>query len=365
MAARTSPVPDWVPDDLPRCPGVYHFVDQLGSPIYIGKSVNVRRRVRGYFYGGGPRDERLANMLRLARNVRAVPAGTDLEACLEEAEGIATHRPAFNRVGKNRSRGWYIEVDWSVPFPRFRVVQTTRRARAQYLGPYRGRRIPDEAVKLVEKIYRLRSCAGSIRPDPLGSPCLQHGIDQCGAPCVGLVGLDSYRRQVRRAIAALVDFDAARRDAGRVRTLLGQSMRGGMAEVSLRRRLQWFEELDSYRPGLQRPTLDRSGLIVLPAVRPGHLALVPLARGRVLDRASINLQGPHWRRRLEDVCYGIRIEELRTESAFPVAALTLTLIVSAWVRDGEKDGRLFDLDRGTAPQIVAALEREGATLLAS
>ena len=54
MAARKSPVPDWVPDDLPRSPGVYHFVDALGSPIYIGKSINVRRRVRGYFYGGGP-----------------------------------------------------------------------------------------------------------------------------------------------------------------------------------------------------------------------------------------------------------------------------------------------------------------------
>lgn len=357
MAARISPVPDWVPEDLPRSPGVYHFVDPLGSPIYIGKSVNVRRRVRGYFYGGGPKDERLANMLRLARSVRAVRAGTDLEACLEEAEGIARHRPAFNRVGKNRSRGWYIEVDWSAPFPRFRVVQRTRRARAQYLGPYRGRRVPEDAVKLVEKIYRLRSCAGAIRPDPLGSPCLQHGIDQCGAPCVGLVGLDAYRRQVKRAITALVDLDTARRDATRVRALLAQAARGSMAEVSLRRRLQWFEELDSYRPGLQRPTLDRSGVIALPAATPGHLALVPIARGRVLARASVDLGSRHWKSGLEDVCYGIRVEELRTESAFPVAALTLTLIVRAWVRDGEKDGKLFDLDEATAGDVIAQIAR--------
>jgi hypothetical protein len=365
LAARNSPVPDWVPDDLPRSPGVYHFVDELGSPIYIGKSVNVRRRVRGYFYGGGPKEERLVNMLRLARSVRAYRAGTDLEACLEEAEGIATHRPAFNRVGKNRSRGWYIEVDWSVPFPRFRVVRRTRRARAQYLGPYRGRRIPEDAVKLVEKIYRLRSCPGSIRPDPLGSPCLQHGIDQCSAPCVGLVGLDANRKQVRRAIAALVDFDAARKDAGRIRALLRRAERGGLAEVSLQRRLQWFEELDSYRPGLQRPALERSGLIVLPAATPGHRVLVPVARGRVLPRATIDLGGPDWRGRLKDVCYEIRLEELRTESAFPVAALTLTLIVSAWVRDGERDGRLFDLDGGSAEDILLALEDEVPARLAS
>ena len=137
-----------------------------------------------------------------------------------------------------------------------------------------------------------------------------------------------------------------------------------MTDVSLRRRLQWFEELDSYRPGLQRPTIDRSGLIVLPSASPGIRVLVPIARGRVLPRARIDLTGSEWQRRLEDVCYGIRLEELRAESAFPVAALTLTLIVSAWVRDGEKDGRLFDLDQGAAPEIVAALERDGSTLLA-
>ena len=47
--ARSSPVPAWVPPDLPARPGVYQFEDALGTPIYVGKSVNLKRRVRGYF----------------------------------------------------------------------------------------------------------------------------------------------------------------------------------------------------------------------------------------------------------------------------------------------------------------------------
>ena len=67
MSRRNSPVPDWIPPDLPAAPGVYQFQDAVGTPIYVGKSVNLRRRVRGYFYGGGPKDERMALMVRLAR----------------------------------------------------------------------------------------------------------------------------------------------------------------------------------------------------------------------------------------------------------------------------------------------------------
>ena len=54
-ATRRSPVPDWVPAELPSAPGVYQFEADGGTALYVGKSVNLRRRVRGYFYGGGPR----------------------------------------------------------------------------------------------------------------------------------------------------------------------------------------------------------------------------------------------------------------------------------------------------------------------
>ena len=70
MSGRATPVPDWVPEQLPTSPGVYAFTDSAGHPLYVGKSVNLRRRVRGYFYGGGPENLRLREMLGMARSGR-------------------------------------------------------------------------------------------------------------------------------------------------------------------------------------------------------------------------------------------------------------------------------------------------------
>ena len=152
----------------------------------------------------------------------------------------------------------------------------------------------------------------------------------------------------------------AAEDARRVRVLLSRVNGGtGWDAVALRRRLQWFDELDSYRHGLRRPVVDRSRLIVLPAAEPRHDVLVPVARGRVLPLTTVDRRRPDWTERFEDVCYRIRLEELRAESAFPVSELTLTLIVSAWVRDGAKHGRVFDLEQMSAGDVVAALGASG------
>jgi hypothetical protein len=358
--ARSSPVPAWVPADLPARPGVYQFEDALGTPIYVGKSVNLKRRVRGYFYGGGPADERMAMMVRLARGVTICRTGTDLEALLEEAERIERYRPAFNRALKNRSRGWYIEVDWGDPFPRLRIVQSRRKSRAQYLGPFRGRRIPSEAARLVEKVFRLRCCAGPIRPDATASPCLQYGIDLCTAPCVGLVGVDTYRKQVRAAIRVLADRGAAEDAILRCQARRDASLAAGsvLEATGWEQRLIWLYELEDYRTVLERPQVERSWLITLPGAEPGAGVLLPMARGRVLSRQRVQWDDGSWQECVERVCYEVRIEELRAESVFAPAELTPSLIVTAWLeRRGPDEGHVFDLDRLDSTAIVDALRQ--------
>jgi excinuclease UvrABC nuclease subunit len=356
---RSSPVPDWVPADLPAKPGVYQFEDELGTPIYVGKSVNLKRRVRGYFYGGGPTDERMAMMVRLARGVRIHRTGTELEALLEEAGRIESHRPAFNRALKNRSRGWYIEVDWGQPFPRLLITGARRRSRAQYIGPFRGRRGPSEVARLVEKTFRLRSCSGAIRPDDQASPCLQHGIDLCSAPCVGLAGVDDYRRQVRAAVRCITDASAAESAIARCIKRRDEAVQAGSLDeaTAWERRTDWLRELEGYRTMLERPRVELSALIVLPAAQADSGLLLPVARGRVLARTRIDWMSAEWAEVVHRVCYEVRIEELRAESVFRPADLTPSLLVSTWLaRRDEGDGSVFDLDRLDSNSVVETLQ---------
>ncbi|HKK08993.1 MAG TPA: hypothetical protein VKA44_08920, partial [Gemmatimonadota bacterium] len=325
--------------------------------LYVGKSVNLRRRVRGYFYGGGPDDDRKAEMLRLARRVRIHRTGTDLEARLVEAERIVRGRPRFNKALKNRANGWYLEIDWSTPFPRLRVVRSARKPGARYFGPFRGRRLPSEIAELARKVFRLRTCRGPLRPDAAGSPCLQYGIGLCTAPCIAAADLNAYRAQVRQAERALEDRAFAwayleRLEAERDRRSAALDFERA---ADLQRRVDWLQEIEVRRDALERPWLDRSWLIVLPHAREDLRLLLPVARGRVLESRAAPRPGTAdaaWREAVRDACYAVRIAELRAEPVFPPEELVPSLIVTRWLEEGRPGGEAFDLDRHDADEVA-------------
>ncbi len=342
---------------MPAAPGVYQFEDDHGTVLYVGKSVNLRRRVRGYFYGGGPRNERLAEMLVLAKQVGITPTGSDLEARLEEAERIVHGRPRYNRALKNRSRGWYVEINWADPYPRLRVVRSVRRPMAQYFGPFRGRSVPAAIARLAEKVFMLRSCAGNLRPDPSSSPCLQHGLGLCSAPCAGRAGLNGYREQVRAAARSFGDREYVGHLRERLVTRRDESSESLDFESAAEDqcRIDWLDELESYRSAIEGPDVRRSWLLVLPHVQSERRMLVPVARGRVLKRKELRWEDRDWPATIENVCYSVRLQELRAESVFPPAELVTSLIVSGWLDSGAPGGLALDLDRHDTDQVVAAL----------
>lgn len=354
---RASAIPDWVPPDLPAAPGVYEFQADGGTSLYVGKSVNLRRRVRGWFYGGGPRDERLAEMLRLARRVEIERTGSDLEARLVEAERIVAGRPRYNRALKNRARGWYLEIDHADPFPRPRTVGAPRKARARYFGPYAGRRLPDEVGRLLVRIFGLRSCSGRVVPDRDGSPCLAHGIGLCAAPCIGAEPLDGYRDRVALAERLLTNPGyglelrerwTRRRDRASAALRFEQAAR-------LQRRLNDLDELESRRGALDHAVAERSWMIALPHARAGMAVLFAMVRGRVLPRREVAWDDPEGWGRAADTVYEARVAELRLRQTFEPAEMVASLIVTGWLLEGAPEGLAIELDGKDESAIVDEL----------
>ncbi|WP_084252647.1 DEDD exonuclease domain-containing protein [Devriesea agamarum] len=92
-------------EGLPSSPGVYRFLDSQGKALYIGKSLDVKSRVRTYFT---PSERRrpVLDMLPRAVRVDVIPCSTEIEAAVRELRAIAADRPCANRQSVRQRSAW-------------------------------------------------------------------------------------------------------------------------------------------------------------------------------------------------------------------------------------------------------------------
>ena len=170
-------------DALPTEPGVYLFRDGRGKVLYVGKSTNLRSRVRQYFTASEMRT-RMAEMVGIAERVDPVVCATGLEAEVRELRLIAEHRPRYNRRSKFPERGVWVKLTVEA-FPRLSLVRRVLDDGALYLGPFGTTRTAELAVAAVHEALPLRQCTKKLSPRRLSAACVLAEMRRCGAPCQG------------------------------------------------------------------------------------------------------------------------------------------------------------------------------------
>ena len=177
---------------LPRAPGVYQFLAG-DRPIYIGKAVVVRDRVRSY---ADPASQRTAQMVDDAEAIETAVTDTETQALLLEANLIKRHQPRYNvRLKDDKSYPLVQFTDHEVP-----RIEVTRDPddTATVFGPYTNKGDVETVIKAVRETFGLRGCsdhkyAGRARP------CLDYDMGLCSAPCTGEVDAATYRDRVADA----------------------------------------------------------------------------------------------------------------------------------------------------------------------
>jgi DNA polymerase-3 subunit epsilon len=191
---------------LPERPGVYLFVAEHEGErqvLYVGKSKNIRTRVRSYFTAAEKRP-RIDEMVRVATGVEAVPCVTGLQADVTELRLIAAHAPRYNRRSKHPERIQWIKIT-DEAFPRLSVVRTVREDGATYFGPFSRRQAAEDVVLAVYDSFPLRQCTPRLSAAGTGTACALAGMGRCCAPCDGSVSRDVYDgivTQVRETFSA-------------------------------------------------------------------------------------------------------------------------------------------------------------------
>ena len=198
-------------DALPTAPGVYLFRDGRGRVLYVGKSTNLRGRVRQYFTASETRT-RMAEMVGLAERVDPVVCSTPLEAEVRELRMIAEHVPRYNRRSTRPDKALWVKLTVEA-FPRLSTVRKVLDDGALYLGPFTRAHTAELAVAAVHEALPLRQCTARLSATRPSSACVLAEMGRCGAPCLGPELGESVEQYAAHAAAYR---DSVSADAGSV-----------------------------------------------------------------------------------------------------------------------------------------------------
>jgi excinuclease ABC subunit C len=185
---------------LPDSPGVYQFLDEDGSVLYVGKARSIRKRVASHFSGGE------TELTRRVTHIDFLVTGTEAEALLAEQTFIKRHRPLFNIRLRDDKSYPYVGISLDEEYPRVYFTRERHRPGRAYFGPFSSAKRVRETLDLLGKLFQYRTCEGPEPGRRSGNPCLDYYIKRCGAPCVGYVGREEYRHN----IDAIIDFLSGR-----------------------------------------------------------------------------------------------------------------------------------------------------------
>jgi excinuclease ABC subunit C len=99
-----------------------------------------------------------------------------------------------------------VGVSLDEDYPRVYFTRERHRAGRAYFGPFSSAKRVRETLDLLGKLFQYRTCEGPEPGRRSGNPCLDYFIKRCGAPCVGYVDREEYRRN----IDAIIDFLSGR-----------------------------------------------------------------------------------------------------------------------------------------------------------
>ena len=178
---------------VPQTPGIYKFFAD-NKIIYIGKAINLKKRVSSYF-GSSIKDRKTSQIKLLTDRIETFSTQTEAEALLLEQSLIKENLPRFNILLRDDKTYPYIHYSMSDKYPSISMKRSKHAVSKDYFGPFISAYAVKSTIKDLQKIYQIRNCSNSTFRNR-SRPCIEHQMQRCSAPCVEHISEIDYSADI-------------------------------------------------------------------------------------------------------------------------------------------------------------------------
>jgi excinuclease ABC subunit C len=183
-------------------PGVYLMRDPQGAILYVGKALNLKKRLQSYFQANRPHDPKTTLLLTRIASFETIITPSEKDALILESNLIKRHRPHFNVVLKDDKRYPSLRLNIAEPYPNLTIVRKPQNDGALYFGPYASAGAVRQTIKFINKTFKLCKCRCETFKKR-SRPCLNYQMGLCMGPCFLDIDPKAYHEVVKEVVAFL------------------------------------------------------------------------------------------------------------------------------------------------------------------
>lgn len=185
---------------LPDKPGIYQFLDETATIIYVGKAKSLKKRVASYFIKDRTLSGKVSVMVKKISDIHHMVVDTELDALLLENNLIKKYQPRYNVMMKDDKTFPWICIR-NESFPRIFSTRNIVRDGSEYFGPYASVKMMNTVLELIRSLYPIRNCKHKLSLKNIESRkfklCLEYHVGNCLGPCVGLQEEEDYEQSIK------------------------------------------------------------------------------------------------------------------------------------------------------------------------